>query len=49
MVVMKLEVKESSENLSSKQLLPTPAMFQSYVRGSANNKMRTADQRTVHV
>lgn len=25
MVVMKLEVKESSENLKSKQLFPTPA------------------------
>jgi len=25
MVVMKLEVKESSENRSSRQLLPTPA------------------------
>ena len=27
MVVIKLEVKESSENLNSKQLLPTPAMI----------------------
>lgn len=27
-VVMKLEVKESSENLNSKQLFPTPATMQ---------------------
>ncbi len=42
MVVMKLEVKESSENLSNRQLLPTPAQGAGQP-GEAAERIRAAD------